>query len=109
METNVLRQEKKTSLNNMNYIAAVGEFIASKRPIADGYESSDTRVIKNVGAVWGLQRNFPGRFSLDFSIGLGVLFAETTFIDDTGFIYWQKTTRLTSLGQFTMGFWLNKR
>ena len=100
---------KITKLNNMNYVAAVGEFVASKRPISNGFESDKVKFIKKFGAVWGMQRNFPGRFSLDLSIGLGALFGERTQIDDFGTFYYEDIVTVTSLGQFTLGIWLNKK
>ena len=100
---------KITTLNNMNYFAALGEVIFSKRPLGGSYESAEVRLLKKVGVVWGLQRNFPSRFSLDFCFGPGLMFGEATYMDEVGNYYKKNVSRFTPVAQLTLGLWLNRR
>ena len=100
---------KHTTLNNMNYFAAVGEIISSKRPFGSSYESQEVRLLKKVGVVWGLQRNFPSRFSLDFCFGPGLMFGEAAYIDEVGNYSTKNISKFTPVGQLTLGLWLNRR
>jgi hypothetical protein len=101
---------KPTHLNNMNYVAAVYELLLSKRVFGSSYyEEANLRPVHLAGVAWGMQRNFPKRFSLDLSIGLGYLFTEGTKIDFQGDAYKDHVSTITTLGEFTLGIWLNSR
>lgn len=100
---------KRTELNSMNYIGGIWETVFSKNAITDyGYEQEDRRAVNSVGLVWGMQRNYKKRFSLDLNLGLGYLFAKEPEYDE-GRLITSTKSMLTPLGQFTLGFWLNKR
>ncbi len=104
-----MEKERRTELNSMNYLAFVSEFMASKTALTDNYLSQDRRrLVSRFGIVWGLQRNYLGRFSLDLNLGIGYLVAK-----GTRFHNGQSTTKTvaipTSIGQLNLGIWLNKR
>jgi hypothetical protein len=67
------------------------------------------RACNTVGVVWGFQRNYRKRFSLDLNLGLGYLFSTATVLDNTGQTVRENLGEFTTLGQLTLGFWLNKR
>lgn len=97
---------KRTAMNSMNYLGIVFE--------ADLYtdrswDQDVTRVFKNFGTVWGFQRNYSKRFSLDFNIGLGYAFSKKTVMGYPGEYSEIKFGEWTTLGQISLGFWLNKR
>jgi len=100
---------KRTEMNSGNYVAAVYEGIFSKAPLKNDFvEEADRRLLSRIGAVWGLQRNFMKRLSLDVNVGLGYMTAKSTKYEPFGNVY--KTGSegfVTILGQFNIGFWLN--
>jgi hypothetical protein len=100
---------KRTDMNSANYVAAVYEGIFSKAPLKnDLLEETERRLFSRIGAVWGLQRNYMKRFSLDLNVGLGYLTGKSTKYD--GFNNTKRTTTegfVTIMGQINIGFWLN--
>lgn len=99
---NARRRENKgvrTDMNNLNYVAPVYKvtFRAENTP----------RTIHRVGAVWGLQRNYKSRFSLDLNVGFGYAFARETFKSGQG--TYEAVHEFVTVGQLNLGFWLNKR
>ena len=102
-------KSKRTERNSANYFAADYEGIFTKLPIADTYvEETDRRLLNRLGVVWGFQRNYKWKFSLDFNVGLGYMFGKST-----EYIYLQNENisdtqgRVTLLSQINIGFWLN--
>ena len=95
---------KRTDMNNLNYFSAIIETVFSKRRVSSNYfEERDHRTINTIGLVWGIQRNYKSRFSLDLNLGPGYYFTKATVggtIHVSGF---------TTIGQLNFGFWLNKR
>jgi hypothetical protein len=105
------RQEKgkRTAMNSMNYIGTVYEVSFTRAPISGKYWGEENRrALNRIGAFWGFQRNYKGRFSLDLNLGLGYMFGKSTIYDGTGFIS-QTGGDFSMLGQINFGFWLNKR
>ena len=101
---------KRTEMNSLNYVAAVEDMVFSKNAISDDYLTEENRrAMHQFGAVWGLQRNWPKRFSVDFNLGLGCLYAKSTSYDMYGHYVTSNEGRLTVLGQLTLGLWLNKK
>ena len=101
---------KRTAMNSLNYVCAIGQTIFSKAAIFSYYYAeTNRRAINTLGLAWGLQRNFPGRFSIDFNVGGGYLFAKVTAIDNAGQFLSKNDGKLTTVGQLNLGFWLNKR
>lgn len=73
------RKGKRTEMNSMNYIAPMFETILSKNRIDMGYPiEKSRRPIHTAGLVWGLQRNYEKRFSLDLQLGAGYVFTKVT-------------------------------
>src|SRR5215213_6679834 len=72
-----MEMERRTEMNSMNYVAAVSEVIFSKMRLSTNYfDEWNRRAITRLGVVWGLQRNYRQRFSLDLNMGLGYMFAK---------------------------------
>ncbi len=85
----------RTEMNSANYIG----------PIVFGTYSKNSRhgeagLSNIVGFVWGLQRNYVKRFSLDVNAGLGYLFSDINFSNNNS---------ITLINQVRLGFWLNKK
>jgi len=104
-----VKNDKRVERNSANYFAADYEGLFSKLPISDSYvEESERRLLNRMGVVWGFQRNYKWKFSLDFNVGLGYMFGKSTEYD-----YLQNNNisksqgRVTLLSQINIGFWLN--
>ena len=103
-------KEKRTEMNSLNYITAVFETVFSKAAISDiYYKEYKVRPVNTVGLAWGLQRNYKSRFSLDLNLGLGCLFAKSSFLGPSAERTSKTIYRVTVPGQFTWGIWLNKK
>ena len=85
----------RTEFNSMNYIAPVytGTY-------ASPVSSSSRKLISQFGVVWGMQRNYASRFSLDLNIGVGYM---------TGVTGASNNNSVTLLAEFVLGFWLNRK
>ncbi len=89
---------KNTNRNSANYIASAGKYAISYTTFHfdDGSTVRSTSYYPNAGIVWGFQRNYRNRLSLDFNIGPSIssplLYQEFDFI-----------------GNFTLGIWLGKK
>lgn len=104
-------KDKRTSFNSLNYIAPVYEGIFTQIPVntkTSSEISEKRRMVNRVGLLWGFQRNYPERFSLDLNLGYGIMFASTSFPDGLGKMYTVKESTPSFLGQINMGFWLNR-
>jgi hypothetical protein len=102
-------KSKRVEGNSANYFAADYEGIFSKLPISDSYnEEIDRRLLNRIGAVWGFQRNYKSKFSLDFNVGLGYMFGKSTEYD---FLLENNVSnsqgQITLLSQINIGFWLS--
>lgn len=101
---------KRTERNSLNYLSAAFETAFSKNRVSDfQYIETSRRPINTVGVVWGFQRNYKSRFSLDLSLGAGHLFTSVTRIGPADEPIKDYYGRFTTLGDFNLGFWLNKR
>jgi hypothetical protein len=101
---------KRTDMNSMNYLGVVDRTVLSKHPINSNYDmEKHYRTMNTLAAVWGFQRNYRKRFSLDFNIGPAIAFAKTTSTDLAGRTHTYNYNEFTVFGQFDIGFWLNKR
>jgi hypothetical protein len=100
---------KRTEMNSLNYLSPIIESIYSTNRISTShYIENNRRPISTAGIVWGMQRNYKKRFSLDFNAGLGYLFTTVTFPDNTGLPIKGNFGKFTTSGQLNLGFWLNK-
>jgi len=93
-----INTKKNTDRNSANYIALAGKYGISYTTFHydDGSTARSTSYYPNAGIVWGFQRNYKNRLSLDFNIGPSLssplLYQEFDFI-----------------GNFTLGIWLGKK
>ena len=110
---NLLQREnkgKRTEMNSANYISPIFETVFYKVRTSDDQHTDKNRVIVNtLGVVWGFQRNYKCRFSLDLNMGVGYLFGEQAELDYNGKIIFTNVSEFTVPVNFTLGFWLNKR
>jgi len=101
---------KRTAKNSANFIAPVYEGYLTKRPLdASESEYENRRVISVIGAVWGMQRNYAGRFSLDLYAGPGVGFGKTYDYGIQGSRNIKTGVTFSLLAQVNIGFWLGKK
>lgn len=102
---------KRTELNSMNYLAPVYSVIFTDGRISENalQEEENSRPVHTVGAVWGLQRNYKSRFSLDLNLGLGYVFGKSTFYGINDQVEQRTSGNATAIIDIELGFWLNKR
>jgi len=104
------KKGKRTEMNSLNYLSPTFVTILTKKRISmSHYVENNRRPINTVGVVWGIQRNYNKRFSLDFNLGLGYLFTTASLPDNTGQTIKENIERFSTLGQLNLGFWLNRR
>ena len=97
---------KRIEMNSMNYIAIVTE-ASFYKDNTYGFDKSRTQ--KTFGTAWGIQRNFPKRFSIDLNLGIGYSFTKQTVFNNPDSYSDLSFGEFTTLGQISLGFWLNKR
>jgi len=101
---------KRTEMNSLNYLSAIALSVFSKESISSSaLNEKNRRPVTTIGVVWGFQRNYAKRFSLDLNLGLGYLFAKETVFDYSGQYVTRTKGQFTTTSQFNLGFWLNKR
>jgi hypothetical protein len=101
--------EKRTEMNSMNYVTVMSEFILSKMRLTTDYiDESKRRAISRFGVGWGFQRNYAQHFSLDLNLGFGYLLSKGTSYNWNGQLTTKTISTPTFMGQFNIGFWLNK-
>ena len=96
---------KRTAMNSMNYFNFVteAEFYTDR-----SWGQNVSRVYKIIGTTWGFQRNYAKRFALDINVGLGYGFSRKTVMGYPGEYTTISFGEFTTLGQVSLGFWLNK-
>ena len=101
---------KRTDMNSLNYIGPMYNVVFTKAAIKmDSFEEDDVRAVSVAGVVWGMQRNYRKRFSLDLNLGLGYQFGRVTQYDQNNNIYSSTEGTVYPMGSLTLGIWLNKR
>jgi len=97
---------KRVEMNSMNYISIVTDasFYKDKR-----YDLNKSRIMKTFGAAWGFQRNYSKRFSLDINVGIGYAFGKETILNYPDNYTDISYGDFTTLGQISLGFWLNRK
>ncbi|HEX2629992.1 MAG TPA: hypothetical protein VHM26_13295, partial [Chitinophagaceae bacterium] len=82
--------------NSANYVALL--VLGATSPIGDAkdYNQTYNNPMLNAGVVWGLQRNFRGRFSVDLNIGVG--YGKVGDYE-----------RTIPVGEFNIGMWLGSK
>ena len=106
------QKELRTEMNSLNYIAPVYEVIFSRAALTSDYYTEDNRrAINRLGVVWGFQRNYKDRFSLDVNLGLACKFGKSTALDYMGnpVSLSETAADVVGLRQINLGIWLNKR
>ena len=99
---------RRTEMNSLNYMGALAEVSFYKPTIpVDGED--EIRTLQTLGIVWGFQRNYPKRFSLDLNLGIGYAHTKETIVDDAGHYASRSVGKITNIGQIAFGFWLNRR
>ena len=97
-------------MNSLNYLSPTFKTIFSKNRISSShYVEEFRRPINTVGVVWGMQRNCKSRFRVDYNVGLGYLFTTAILPNNNGQTVRENIGKFSSLGQLSLGFWLNKR
>jgi len=86
---------KRTEMNSLNYVAPAFIVTSIQKPFSSGSE-----FVNLFGVVWGMQRNYPGRFSLDLDLGAGYLFNAQGFSNNNS---------VQPMSELTLGIWLNKK
>jgi hypothetical protein len=100
---------KRTDKNSLNYISPTFQSVYSKNAVAsDHLVEFKRRPINVIGVVWGLQRNYAKRFSLDLNLGLGYLFTTVT-VQGTDQTFKENVGQVTMPRQINLGFWLNRQ
>jgi hypothetical protein len=103
-------RRKNTKMNNLNYVSFITEIVSITEwlPFSDHFEKKH-RALNNFGLIWGLQRNYHNRFSLDLNVGPGYFFMKETKQNGMNDFSTENKSDFTILGQINLGFWLNKR
>jgi hypothetical protein len=93
-----LKKEKNINRNSANYIGLTGSYGSSIETFhaEDGTTVRTITQLYDIGFVWGMQRNYDNRFSLDLNVGPSILRP----LVDGGF-------GITA--NLTLGIWLGKR
>jgi hypothetical protein len=94
-----IKAHKNTSHNSANYVAVAGKYAISYTTshFYDGrITAKSTSYYPNAGIVWGFQRNYRNRLSLDINIGPSI---------SSPLIYHE----FDFIGNFTLGIWLGKK
>lgn len=105
-----LNKNARTEKNSANYFAVEAGTTLSKMRMKSFYYEEDTRrPVNNIAVLWGMQRNMPGRFSLNFSAGLGFVWTEASFPGDGGTIGTETYSKLNIPVNLGLGIWLGKK
>jgi hypothetical protein len=103
-------KDKFTRLNSGNYFGAtVQTYLSKVRLDSDQLEESKRRPVTTIGAIWGMQRNYAKRFSLDINLGAGYRFASVLTEDINNNFVRRNEGRFTLIADIGIGIWLNKR
>ncbi len=101
---------KRTGNNNLNYVAGFSQLTLSKALVTDSgneVQPDGLRPVTSIGAVWGIQRNYPKHFSLDLSVGPGIYFTRAEYDLGGPATIRETISNFTLVGELTLGFWLN--
>ena len=100
---------KRTEMNSLNYVGAISQTDFAKEIIYTPTSSEKRgRTIYTFGIVWGMQRNYERRFSLDLNLGPGFYSTKTHTVDNRGQFITENIVQPTLVIEFNLGFWLNK-
>jgi hypothetical protein len=101
---------KRIEMNSLNYVGAVSQLAFYKNEtITSYYPEKERQPSYTFGVIWGFQRNYLNRFSLDFNIGLGYSTTKTIVLDQEDKPVIKNAGEFAPVSQLGLGFWLNKR
>lgn len=100
---------KRTEMNTANFIAPQFQTIFSKKRISSSFFVEDKRrAIYSAGIVWGLQRNYKSRFSVEGYAGPVYLFTHGRKPEGYRIVS-EQVSKFSFITHIQVGFWLNKR
>ncbi len=103
-------KEKRTKMNSLNYISPAFDISFSRNAMTESsFVSERRRPVYSFAFVWGMQRNYQKRFSLDLNLGIGYYFTKGMVEDNSGQLITVNQSDFITTGQLSLGFWLNKR
>jgi len=101
---------KRTEMNSLNYFGPQFDMTFTKAALKqNSFEEESRRPVYTFGFVWGIQRNYKKRLSLDLNLGLGYFFAKGTELGPADEKVSVNQSNFTTVGNVSLGFWLNKR
>jgi hypothetical protein len=105
-----LRAKKLNERNSYNYVCPIIETSFGKRSFLL-YETPNIQntVIYKIGALWGIQRNYKSRFSLDFNIGVGYKTFETIKEIPPSSFSKLRVSTVGLLGHLNVGFYIGPK
>jgi hypothetical protein len=104
------RKGKRTAMNSMNYLSGRFGISYTDAPIGNNRpDEPNNRAVYSFGAVWGLQRNYARRFSLDLQVGVGYGFGIASQNNAASLNTRTTVGQLGVITDIALGFWLNKR
>ncbi len=105
-----LDKGKRIEKNSLNYIAPVYQMSFSKNALSDGVyvNNNNRRPINELGVVWGMQRNYAGRFSLGINAGPGIFFGKDRIQEPTE-SYTVNITEFTIVAHLELAIWLGRK
>lgn len=104
-----LNKNARTEKNSANFIAFEAGTTFSKMRMTSSYYEEDTRrPVNNIALLWGMQRNMPRRFSLNFSAGVGLVWAQAHYPGEGGTIGKETYSKLNVPVNLGLGIWLGK-
>lgn len=104
------RKGKGIEMNSMNYLSSKFGLSYTKAAIQNNRPNEDERrAVYSLGAVWGMQRNYNKRFSLDLQLGIGYGFGLATQNNGVSVSTRSTVGQLGVITNLTLGFWLNRR
>ena len=118
------KKHKRTSMNSLNYYSPIlqSSYTQDNFKILDisiaGNDNNIDPMLSTVQSsqsfnntiafVWGIQRNYNNRFSLDVSTGLALINSYTKTTYTNGNTFSSNLSTVTPVIQVSLGVWLNK-
>ncbi|MDI9337317.1 MAG: hypothetical protein QM539_02700 [Alphaproteobacteria bacterium] len=118
------KKHKRTSMNSLNYYSPIlqSSYTQDNFKILDIHISGKDNNIdpmpstvqssqsfnNTIAFVWGIQRNYNNRFSLDVSTGLALINSYTKTTYTNGNTFSSNLSTVTPVIQVSLGVWLNK-
>ena len=102
---------KRTEMNSMNYLAAFFETLLIKQHSDYYVPAFKFSPYTTLGFVWGMQRNYSSRFSLDVLVGPGYYFSNESYYDpaEPSHKIKQNYSGFSLITTINIGFWLNRK